>query len=166
MHCAEVASYADVASRCGLRLAPGDLDAFVGEQRRSAAVVGLDPADVPGSAAELAAYFDVMRPVLRATPEARSALLRSVNPPLPGRWLPLKLVVPPLTTLAFASLPRWARRLYGFPGSPLTDLAATASLRAFQETGSRVPGQLLLPAARAARQLIRERRQAVISPAG
>jgi uncharacterized protein (DUF2236 family) len=151
VHCAEVGSYADIARRSGVRLQPGDLDAFLAEQRRSAAVVGLDPASVPGSVAALDAYFGRTRPVLRLTPEARSALLRSLNPPLPTAYLPLKLAVPPLTTLAFASLPRWARRLYGLPGSPLTDLGATAALRAFQEGFSRVPGQLLPPAARAAR---------------
>lgn len=152
VHCAEVASYADVARRSGLRLGPGDLDAFVDEQRRSAAVVGLDPAIVPDSATALDAYFERTRPQLRLTPEARGALLRSLNPPLPRAFLPLKLVAPPLTTLAFASLPRWARRLYGMPGSPLTDLAATAGLRAFQEGASRIPAQLLLPAARVARR--------------
>ena len=41
----------------------------------------------------------------------------------PPAFRPLKLIVPPLNTLAFASLPRWARRMYGTPGSPLTDVA-------------------------------------------
>src|SRR5467141_3009464 len=44
VHCGEIASYADIARRSGIGLAAGDLDQFVGEQRRSAAVVGLDPA--------------------------------------------------------------------------------------------------------------------------
>jgi uncharacterized protein (DUF2236 family) len=148
VHCAEVASYADVAGRSGMRLRPGDLDAFAAEQRRSAAVVGLDPAAVPGSLAELADYFARTRPQLHITPEARTALLRSLNPPLPAPYRPLKLAVPPLTTLAFASLPRWARRMYGVPSTPLTDLAATAGLRAFHQSAR----HLLVPAARAARR--------------
>ncbi|MDR0344653.1 MAG: DUF2236 domain-containing protein [Nocardiopsaceae bacterium] len=157
VHCAEVGSYADVARRGGVPVTAAELDVFVAEQRRSAAVVGLDPAAAPGSIAELDSYFERLRPGLQATPEARSALLRSLNPPLPAPYLPLKLALPPLTTLGFASMPRWARRCYGFPGSPLTDVAATAGLRAFQEAGRRVPGQLLLPAARAAHRLIRAR---------
>ncbi|MGE5136186.1 MAG: oxygenase MpaB family protein [Gemmatimonadota bacterium] len=152
VHCAEVASYADVARRSGMRLRPGDLDAFVDEQRRSAAVVGLDPAAVPGSLAGLADYFARTRPQLRITPEARTALLRSLNPPVPAPYRVFKLAVPPLTTLGFGSLPRWARRMYGVPSTPLTDLAATAGLRAFQESASRIPAQLLLPALRAARR--------------
>ena len=157
VHCAEIDSYADVARRSGLRLQPGDLDAFVDEQRRSAAVVGLDPAGVPASLAELDSYFEQTRQQLRITPEARTALLRSLNPPLPAPYRPLKLAVPPLSTLAFASLPRWARRMYGVPTTPLTDLAATAGLRAFQEGASRIPGHLMLPVARAARRRMRAR---------
>lgn len=163
VHCAEVSSYADVARRSGVPVTRAELDAFVAEQRRSAAVVGLDPAAAPGSVAELDSYFERLRPVVHATPEARSALLRSLNPRLPVPYLPLKLALPPLTTLGFASLPRWARRCYGFPGSPLTDVAATAGLRAFQEAGRRIPGQLL-PAARAVDRRLRAR-QAVTQTA-
>lgn len=150
VHCAEIGSYVDVARRCGLGLTRGELDTYVDEQRRSAAVVGLDPASVPGSVAGLEEYFQAMRPRLRATPEARGALLRSFNPRLPGPLLPVKLVLPGVTGLAFASLPRWARRMYGMPGSPLTDLGATAGLRALWESTSGTPGRLLImPAARA-----------------
>ena len=52
--------------------------------------------------------------------------------------------MPPLNTLAFASLPRWARRMYGTPGSPLTDLAATAALRdRHASPTARMPRQVL-----------------------
>jgi uncharacterized protein (DUF2236 family) len=150
VHCAEIGSYLDVARRCGMTLTDAETDTYVDEQRRSAEVVGLEPATVPGSAAELVGYFESMRPGLHATGEARRALLRSLNPALPRQLMPLKLVVPGVTTLAFATLPRWARRLYGMPGSPLTDLTATASLRALREATTGKPGQLLvMPAARA-----------------
>ena len=160
VHCGEVASYADIARRCGMPLSRGDIDTFMDEQRRGATVVGLDPAIVPASAAELAAYYARMRPLLRATPEARKALLRSVIPAVPEGFLAFKLVAPPLTTLAFATLPRWARRMYGVPASPLADLTATAALRACYQGSSGVAGQLLLqPAARAARQRMRTHRR-------
>ena len=42
----------------------------------------------------------------------------------------LKLGLPPVTALAFSTLPRWARRMYGRPNGPLSDMAATAGLRA------------------------------------
>lgn len=154
VHCGEVSSYADVASRAGLGLSRPELDAFVAEQRQAATVVGLEPEMAPASMAELDEYFRQMRPRLRATSEARSALLRSLNPTIPAQYLPLKLLVPGLTSLGFASLPRWARRLYGVPATPLADLAATAGLRALGESTSRIP----LPAppgVRAARERAR-----------
>ena len=80
MHCGEIASYADIARRSGVPVTAAELDMFVDEQRRSAAVVGLDPAGVPASMAELDAYYDGIRPRLHATPEARRALRMSFTP--------------------------------------------------------------------------------------
>jgi uncharacterized protein (DUF2236 family) len=157
VHCAEIGSYADIARRSGLPFTRAELDAFVDEQRRAAAVVGLDPAAVPACVAALNEYFAAMRPRLCATPEARQALMRSVNPVvLPAPNLPLKLLTPAVSGLGFATLPRWARRLYGIPASPLADLAATASLRALHEAVARGPGdRLVLPSTRAARDRAR-----------
>ncbi len=61
------------------------------------------------------------------------SLRMSFNPPFPPALVPLKLVTPALNTLAFATLPRWARKLYGAPGSPVTDLATTTALRGRQQ---------------------------------
>ncbi len=149
VHCGEIASYADVARRAGMGLRSADLDEFVSEQRRSAAVVGLDPAAVPASMAELDAYYERMRPHLHACTEARQALVRSFVPDIPWPFTGLKLVVPPMNTLAFASLPRWARRLYGAPGIAVTDVSTTVTIRALHQAATRIPRQLLgmLPAA-------------------
>jgi uncharacterized protein (DUF2236 family) len=157
VHCAEIGSYADIARRSGLPFTRAELDQFVHEQRRSAAVIGLDPATVPGSVAALDDYFAAMRPRLRATSEARQAVARSVNPlVLPAPSLPLKLLAPAVSGLGFATLPRWARRLFGIPASPLTDVAVTASLRALHEAIARGPGdRLVLPSTRAARDRAR-----------
>jgi uncharacterized protein (DUF2236 family) len=158
VHCGEVASYADIARRSGMGLSGPDLDAFVDEQRRSAAVVGLDPATVPASVAELDAYYEAVRPGIYACAEAKQALRKSYHPDMPAQFLALKLMLPPLNTLAFASLPRWARRMYGTPGSPLTDAGATVALRMAHQSATRIPRQLLyLPAARAAHRRQRER---------
>jgi uncharacterized protein (DUF2236 family) len=153
VHCAEIGSYAEVARRAGLRVTAAELDTFVAEQRQSAAVVGLDPAIVPASMAELAAYFQRMRPRLTACEEARRALRLSFTPRLPAPYTPLRLIVPPMGVLAFASLPRWARRLYGAPATGITDPAVTLALRAAFESTTRVPPRLLLlPAAAEARR--------------
>jgi len=161
VHCGEVASCVDVARRSGMGVSEADLDAFVDEQRRSAAVVGLDPDAVPASAAGLDAYYEEIRPSLYACPEAKQALRKSFHPDVPAQLLALKLMVPPVSTLAFASLPRWARKMYGMPGSPLTDVGATAGLRMAHQSTSHIPRQLLyLPAARAARRRRERVRQA------
>jgi uncharacterized protein (DUF2236 family) len=127
VHCAEVASVADVARRAGLQ---ADLDAFVAEQRRSAALVGLEAETVPGSMSELRACMQGVRPALRACDEARMALRLSFRPPVPDGSNGLRLGIPPFSALAFATLPSWARRMYGGPADPVTSGAATAILRA------------------------------------
>ncbi len=158
VHCTEIGSYAEIARRSGLPVSPAELDTFVDEQRRAAAVVGLDPATVPASMAELGSYVAAMRPRLRVTPEARTALLRSFSPPIPAPYTPLKLAAPALTSLAFATLPRWARRMYGVPATPVADAAATAALHALRQGTSGVPGRVLLrPAVMTARACARAR---------
>jgi uncharacterized protein (DUF2236 family) len=157
VHCGEIGSYADIARRAAIGLTDAELDTFVGEQRRSAEAIGLDPRQVPASMAELDAYYQEMRPKIYACPEAHQALRRSFNPDVPPPFLPLKLLVPGINVLAFATLPRWARRLYGTPGSPLTDAAATAALRALHRTTVALPRKLVyMPAAVTAKQRIRE----------
>jgi uncharacterized protein (DUF2236 family) len=143
VHCGEIASYADVARRARIGLTAEDLDQFVCEQRRSAGVVGLDPAIVPASMAELDAYYERMQPQLRACTEAKHALVRSFVPDIPWPFTGLKLVVPPMNTLAYASLPAWARRLYGTPGIPVTDMSTTLTLRALHRAAARIPRHLL-----------------------
>ena len=83
VHCGEVASIADVASRSGMAVGAADLDAFVGEQRRRAGLIGLDPGTAPASMAELDAYFEQIRPGLHACDEAKEALRLLFHPPVP-----------------------------------------------------------------------------------
>jgi uncharacterized protein (DUF2236 family) len=158
VHCCEIGSYAEIARRSGVRVTGEELDAFVGEQRRSAAVVGLDAEIVPASMADLAAYFDRMRPSLRVTPEARQAMRASFTPRVPTALLPLRLIVPPLNVLGYATLPPWARRLYGTPALGLTDPAVTLALRAAYESTTRIPSRVFMLPARALAR--RERRPA------
>ena len=130
VHCGEVASCADIAQRSRLPFSAADLDAFVDEQRASAELVGVDRAAAPASMAELAAYYQKMRPGLYACEEAKQALRLTIHPPVPDGNRVLKLGLPPVSVLAFATLPRWARHMYGRPDGPLSDMAATAGLRA------------------------------------
>ena len=130
VHCGEVASCADVARRSGLPFSAADLDAFVAEQRISAELIGADPAAAPASMAELGAYYERMKPALYACDEAKQALRLTIHPPVPDGNRVLKLGLPPVSALAFSTLPRWARRMYGRPSGPLSEAAATAGLRA------------------------------------
>ncbi|MFC5830773.1 oxygenase MpaB family protein [Nonomuraea insulae] len=155
VHVGEVDSYLSVARRAGVRLSDDEADMFVAEWRRAAEVVGLAPEDVPGSVAELRDYIDAERPGLRFVPEAAHPLRLSLNAPLPRMLTPLKPAMPMLTLLAFATLPRWARRLYGLPATPVGDLWATATLRTLHTGIGLVPGEVLYsPAARRARRLM------------
>ncbi|WP_181784197.1 oxygenase MpaB family protein, partial [Pseudonocardia pini] len=56
VHCGEIDSYVDIARRSGI-LTAAEADEYVAESVRAAEVVGLDPAIVPASRAELAEYF-------------------------------------------------------------------------------------------------------------
>jgi uncharacterized protein (DUF2236 family) len=130
VHCGEVASCADVARRSRLPFSAADLDAFVDEQRTSAELIGVDRGAAPASIAELDAYYEEIRPRLYACDEAKEALRLTSHPPVPDGNRVLKRGLPPVSALAFSTLPRWARRMYGRPSGPLSDMAATAGLRA------------------------------------
>ena len=129
VHCGEVASCADIARRSGLPFSAADLDAFVAEQRTSAELIGVDRSAAPASMAGLGAYYEQVRPGLYACEEAKQALRMTFHPPVPDGNFALKLGLPPVAALAFYTLPRWARRMYGRPNGPVSDVAATGGLR-------------------------------------
>ncbi|MCO6009508.1 DUF2236 domain-containing protein [Actinoallomurus purpureus] len=141
VHCAEVSSYLEVARRSGLRLTDRQADRYLAEQRRSATYVGLHEEDVPGSLAEMEAFFEAMRPRLKATPEARSTVRFLLWPRLPEemRWLTAgKPAYVPFGALCYYSLPRWARRMYGtLPELPSP--VVTAALKSFRLAMNTLP---------------------------
>lgn len=55
-------------------ITPGDADRYVREQVAAAEIIGIPPGLAPTSAAELAAYFDAVRPELACTPAAAGAM--------------------------------------------------------------------------------------------
>jgi uncharacterized protein (DUF2236 family) len=131
VHVTEVESFLTVARRAGVALSDADVDAYYREQRRAAALVGLDPDTVPGSAAEVADYYAAVRPGLALTQEAADTGLFLAGAPLPGKlgYTPVRLAWTWLVSLAIGLLPPWARRMYGLPGLPTTDLTASLSAR-------------------------------------
>jgi uncharacterized protein (DUF2236 family) len=156
VHVTEVDSYADTARRAGVRLDASEWDRYWDEQRRAAALVGLDPASVPGTVADAEGYFRAVRPQLRMTRDAADALLFLSVPPPPWRpgtgWRraaldrlgrpPFRLAGLGVAATAFGLLPRWARRLYGAPGLPVTDLTATVSARTLRLAMNSLPHRI------------------------
>ncbi|WP_432585818.1 oxygenase MpaB family protein [Streptomyces sp. HD1123-B1] len=116
VHCAAIDSYLQVTRRSGYPLTDAQADAYVAENTEAARLVGLDPAAVPGSTGELAAYFRAVRPRLAATREAREvdAFLR--RPPVHALLVPAREAIwGRFAALAYASLPSYAHALYGRP---------------------------------------------------
>lgn len=150
VHVTEVESFLSTGLRAGVRLTPREVDGYYTEQLRSAELVGLDPATVPSTAAEVAAYYREVLPELALTRDGAETALFLTAPPVPSDWggLPLRLSLslgpPRLAYLGIAStaiglLPSWARRLYGGLGWPATDLAAGLSARGIRALMATLP---------------------------
>ena len=140
VHVAEVESFLTTARRAGLKLTDDEVDRYYTEQLRAAELVGLDPATVPATAAEVADYYAALRPGLGMTKDAAETAFFLTVPPVPDNWGPtpfrLGLTLGPtrwayfgVAATAIAMLPPWARRLYGGLGLPATDVTADLSLR-------------------------------------
>jgi uncharacterized protein (DUF2236 family) len=143
VHVTEVESFLTTAVRSGLRLTGEEVDAYYTEQVRSAELVGLEPATVPSTAAEVAAYYEAVRPELALTKDSAETAFFLTVPPVPENWggraLRLGLTLGPtrwaytgVAATAIGLLPPWARRMYGGLGWPTTDLTAALSLRALR----------------------------------
>jgi uncharacterized protein (DUF2236 family) len=140
VHVAEVESFLTTARRAGLKLTDDEVDTYYTEQLRAAELVGLDPSTVPATAAEVAAYYEAMQPVLRLTRDSAETALFLTVPPVPDTWgsrpVRLGLTLGPtrwayfgIAGTAFALLPGWARKMYGGLGLPTTDVSADLSVR-------------------------------------
>jgi uncharacterized protein (DUF2236 family) len=158
VHNCEVDSLLSVARRAGVPLTDDDADRYVAEQVTAATLIGIPEADAPTTVDALSGYFERVRPELALTPPARAAYGFIVLPPMPG-WVQLLTPARPgwagLATLAVATLPRWARRMYGLPAFGLTEPAATAAVKALRQTALAVPARVReSPIVRAARERV------------
>ncbi|PRY28448.1 oxygenase MpaB family protein [Pseudosporangium ferrugineum] len=140
VHVAEVESFLTTARRAGLELTDDEVDRYYAEQVRAAELVGIAPATVPASAAEVADYFAAMRPRLGLTRDSAETAFFLTVPPVPESWgsrpLRLGLTLGParwayfgIATTAVALLPPWARKMYGGLGWQTTDKSADLSVR-------------------------------------
>ena len=151
VHCCLVDAFLDVTTRAGLDLTDDERDRFVAEQVRAAGLMGLAADAVPSSTAQLAGYLEGMQDRLRLTPAAVDAVALLMAPPIPVRvelFTPARAGLTTVATLAYGSLPPWARDRFPIPDGlqPLTTAAATVGLRALRTAGRAV--QAVVPAAR------------------
>jgi uncharacterized protein (DUF2236 family) len=151
VHSTEVDSYAQVALRAGIVDGAG-ADRYLAESLRAARVIGLH--DAPTSRADMASYLERMRPRLALTDEARLAVGNLFAPKGHAPTL-IKLAIPTVALVSLASLPPWARRMYGLPGLPTTDLGVTATLRALRTATGLLPDVPAPPGIERARRLVR-----------
>ncbi|MEU8504623.1 oxygenase MpaB family protein [Streptomyces brevispora] len=136
VHCAEADSYLQVERRSGFPLTDAQADRYIDEHRRGARLVGLDPAGVPATTAQLAAYFERVRPQLAFSPDASDVDDFLRRPPVHPLLVPARaLLWRHVATLAYQSLPPYAHELYGRPGPP----AATVDRR-LRTTGTVLRG--------------------------
>ena len=137
VHMAMVDAFLDTALRSGLKLTEREQDQYITEMVTFAELVGINPIEVPRTRDELESYFTKIRPELKASDDAKRAALFIALPPLPPLLrfgTPIAPLWGGIAGLAASSLPRWARRLYGWPTPPGlrqgTDLALMTTRRA------------------------------------
>jgi uncharacterized protein (DUF2236 family) len=111
IHAVEVHSSVHAYRSYAGRLADDDADRYVDEMVRVAELLGLPPEMAPRSMAALREYLRGVEG-LQLTPGARESMRLIMYPPLPFPLRPL-WVLP--ASAAVASLPRFARRMYGLP---------------------------------------------------
>ncbi|MFD0147148.1 MULTISPECIES: oxygenase MpaB family protein [unclassified Streptomyces] len=156
VHCAEVDSYLSVVRRSGIPLTDAQADRYIDEHRVSARLVGLDPRTVPATAAELASYFEDVRPRLAAGEDARTvdAFLR--RPPVKPALVPAREIIwRRVAALAYDSLPPYAHELYGRAAPPADTVTyrLTAAANLLRSVPARLrwrlpPGHILKAMAR------------------
>lgn len=132
VHMAMVDAFLDTALRSGMTLTPAEQDRYIEEMVLFAELVGINRQEVPSDRAALKNYFDAIQPELHASDDAKRAALFIALPPLPPLLrfgTPIAPLWGGITALAGAALPRWARKLYGWPTPPGHELATDAALK-------------------------------------
>ena len=148
VHMAMVDSFLDVAVRSGLRLSEAERDQYVAEMVLFAQAVGIAESNVPKNVAEMKKYFIDISTELSASDDAKRAALFLTIPPLPTAVrfaTPAAPAWAAVAALAGASLPNWARALYGWPTLPGQGIATDIAMTALRKSLLVLPFEGLLP---------------------
>jgi uncharacterized protein (DUF2236 family) len=116
VHAALVESAIAARQALGTPLSPGDADRYVAEMVVAAELVGVPAALIPASVAGLSRYIDSVRPELRCTPAASESMAYLLDPP--GLDDDIAEIWQDVRDAAIATLPDWAREMYGYPAPP------------------------------------------------
>ena len=111
VHAGQVESGLSAARLYGAPFSGTEADRYVAEMTASAELVGVPPGRAPASVAELDAYFEEVRPELTLSPAAADTAaylteMPAIEPELTDLW-------EVLAAASVASLPDWAKDLYG-----------------------------------------------------
>ena len=145
VHMAMVDSFLDTALRSGLVLSQKERDQYLEEMVVFARLVGIDEEKVPRNVAQLDKYFIDIKDQLSASDDAKRAALFIALPPLPPLLrfgTPIAPLWGGITSIAAASLPKWAKSLYGWPTLPGQDVATNIALRSLRSALLLVPESL------------------------
>ncbi|HUZ24735.1 MAG TPA: oxygenase MpaB family protein [Streptosporangiaceae bacterium] len=123
VHAAMVDSVIAASNLFGAGLSAPDAGRYVAEMATAAELIGVPPGEVPRSVAGLEAYLASVRLELRCTPAASESMAYLLDPP--GLDPDIAEIWQDVRDGAIASLPDWARDLYGFDTPPLTPARRT-----------------------------------------
>ena len=123
VHAALVESNLAAGRLFGMPLSAEDSDRYAAEMVIAAELVGVPRDLVPGSVAALDAYIASVRPQLRCTPAARESMAYVLDPP--GLDTDLAEIWADIREGVLASLPGWAREMYGYDVPALTPVRQT-----------------------------------------
>jgi len=116
VHVALVDSGLAAARMFGTPPSAADADAYVREMAVSAELLGVPRELIPADVAAMAEYIARVRPELRCTPAAAESMGYMLDPA--GMGEEIAELWQDLRDAALASLPGWARELYGYPDPP------------------------------------------------
>jgi uncharacterized protein (DUF2236 family) len=129
VHCVEVHSYLAAYRVFGGGLTADQQDQYLAESARRAALLEVDPADVPATVEQLRDYWESMRETLLVSQATRDTLNFVTRPQPRGE---LMAVFPALVVLANAAVaitPGYLRRLGGIDRPRAIDAAAITAAR-------------------------------------
>jgi uncharacterized protein (DUF2236 family) len=123
VHATLVESGIVAAGMFGTPLSPPDADGYVAEMVAAAELVGVPAGQVPASLSDLESYLTESRPGLRCTPAATESMAYLLDPP--GLDEDIAEIWADIREGVVATLPSWARDMYGYRAAPLTPARQT-----------------------------------------